>query len=247
MRLTTNTIASLKMPAGKSDHIAWDTEMPGFGVRLRGERKSFICQYRIGDQQRRESLGDVRKIKLDDARKIARQRFAQVELGTDPKARTNGTSPTLARVAGQYLIARQHAVRPSTYRAASDYLNVKWAPFHTRPIANITRAEVASRLQEIVANHGRVSAARARAYLSAMFGWAVREGLCDVNPVSNTNNPGAGLPSRDRVLTGDEIRTIWNACADDDAGRIIKLLILTACRRDEIARLSWSEVGSRRP
>src|SRR5262249_9200577 len=62
------------------------------------------------------------------------------------------------------------------------------------------------------------------------------------NPVNNTNNPAAGIPSRDRVLSPPEIKLIWDACGDDDAGRIVKLLILTACRRDEIGRLSWLEV-----
>ena len=55
--------------------------MPGFGVRLRGRSKRWVVQYRSERQQRRESLGDVRKVSLEDARKIARQRFAQVELG----------------------------------------------------------------------------------------------------------------------------------------------------------------------
>jgi integrase len=119
---------------------------------------------------------------------------------------------------------------------------VQWAPLRARPIAAITRAEIASRLQEVITAHGRVSAARARAYLSALFTWAVAEGLCDLNPVIGTNNPGAGIQSRDRVLTGAEIKTVWDACGDDDPGRIVKLLILTACRRDEIARLPWSEV-----
>ena len=58
--------------------------MRGFGVRLRGDKKTFLLQYRVGSQQRRESLGDVHRISLDDARAIARKRFAQVELGTDP-------------------------------------------------------------------------------------------------------------------------------------------------------------------
>jgi integrase len=97
-------------------------------------------------------------------------------------------------------------------------------------------------LQEIIVDHGRISASRARAYLSALLSWSVREGLCDVNVAVATNNPGAGLPSRDRVLSPPEIKLIWDACGDDDAGRIIRLLILTACRRDEIARLSWSEI-----
>jgi integrase len=244
MKLTTATVMSLTLQAGKSDHIEWDSDLPGFGVRLRRGGKSYVCQYRVGTQQRRESLGDVRKVRIEDAKKIARQRFASVELGVDPKPRTESaaTSPSLARVADLYLAARKDAVRPGTLAAAAHYFAVQWKPFRERPMAGIDRAAIAARLQEIVATHGRVSAARARAYLSALYGWAQREGLCDSNPVASTNNPGAGLPSRDRVLAPPEIKSIWDACGNDDPGRIIRLLALTACRRDEIARLSWSEV-----
>jgi integrase len=244
MKLTTAAVTALIMPAGKSDHIEWDDDLPGFGVRLRNDRKSFVCQYRIGARQRRESLGDVRKVRLEAARKIARQRFASVELGVDPKpsAPDAVASLSLARVADLYLAARKDVVRPNTYRAAAHYFAVQWKPFRERPIASINRAEIAARLQEIVVAHGRIAAARARAYLSALFAWSMREGLCDLNPVTGTNNPGAGLPSRDRVLSAAEIKIIWDACADDDAGRVVRLLVLTACRRDEIGRLSWSEV-----
>jgi integrase len=39
------------------------------------------------------------------------------------------------------------------------------------------------------------------------------------------------------------LRLIWNACADDDYGRIVKLLMLTGCRRDEVGALLWSELN----
>ena len=86
MKFTKEALAALALPAGKPDHIEWDEALPGFGVRLRGSTKPWVVQYRAGTQQRRESLGDVRKVGLEDARKIARQRFAQVELGGDPAA-----------------------------------------------------------------------------------------------------------------------------------------------------------------
>jgi hypothetical protein len=118
-------------------------------VRLRNGRKTYVIQYRLGTQQRRESLGDIRKVRLDDARKIARQRFASVELGVDPKVQTNGasTSPTLARAADLYLAARKDVVRPATHYAAGLYFSVQWAPLRARPIAAITRAEVAGRFR----------------------------------------------------------------------------------------------------
>ena len=63
----------------------------------------------------------------------------------------------------------------------------------------------------------------------------------DANPVAATNRPQEPV-SRDRVLSDGELREIWNACQDDDYGRIVKLLLLTGQRRDEIAALEWSEI-----
>ena len=84
MKLTKATLTTLK--TDKVDHVFWDDDLPGFGIRLRGPTRRWIIQYRIGRQQRRESLGDIRRVELEAARKIARQRFAQIELGVDPGA-----------------------------------------------------------------------------------------------------------------------------------------------------------------
>ena len=71
----------------------------------------------------------------------------------------------------------------------------------------------------------------------------MREGLCDSNPVVATNNPAAGVLSRDRVLTDDELTIVWRACQMlGIPGRIVRLLILLGCRRHEIGGLRWDEV-----
>ena len=75
-----------------------------------------------------------------------------------------------------------------------------------------------------------------------MFTWAMKEGMADGNPVLGTNDPIEGKQGRERVLTNAEIRIIWRHCRDDDFGRIVRLLLLTACRRDEIGSLRWGEV-----
>jgi integrase len=116
-----------------------------------------------------------------------------------------------------------------------------WKPLRDKPIEAIKRAEAAARLQELVQQNGRVAAARARGNLSALFTWAMKEGLCDANPVIGTNDPSAGIKPRERVLADDEIRAIWNACREDNSGRIVKLLLLTGCRREEIGALTWDE------
>jgi len=249
MKLTKDAVTALSLPPGKTDHFEWDEALPGFAVRLRGKTKTWVVQYRIGAQQRRESLGDVRKVTLEDARKIARQRFAQVELGVDPaaeRARARAATLSLAIVSSRYLEAKKDVMRPNTYRAAERYFRVHWKPLHARPIegaAKIGRADVAARLQELIKQHGRTSAARARDYLSAMYSWSMKEGLCEANPVLATNDPTAGRLPRDRVLSDHEIRIIWNACRDDSFGRIVKLLLLLGCRREEIGALKFDELS----
>jgi integrase len=104
------------------------------------------------------------------------------------------------------------------------------------------RADVALVLQDLIESKGRIGAARARTNLSGMFGWAMREGLCEANPVELTNNPEAGVLSRDRVLSDTELAAVWKACLDDDFGRIVRLLVLTGCRREEIGLLQWNEI-----
>ena len=75
-----------------------------------------------------------------------------------------------------------------------------WAPFAALPIGTITRPDVAARLQTLVKERGKVAAARARANLSALFSWAMREGLVDANPTIATNRPDLGTRPRERVL-----------------------------------------------
>jgi integrase len=111
-----------------------------------------------------------------------------------------------------------------------------------RPIEQVKRVEIAARLQELIKEHGRAGASAARRSLSSMFGWAMREGLCESNPIISTNDPNSGAQPRERVLSDSEIVRVWRACDDNHFGRIVKLLLLTGCRRNEICMLEWSDL-----
>jgi integrase len=245
MKLNDRSAEAAVLPAGKRDHVYWDDSMPGFGIRLRHSRKSWLAQYRVGSVQRRKSLGDIRKVKIDAARRHARKLFAQAELGIDPaaeRAKARFGATTLATIADRYLKSKKDVLRPTSYAAAVHNLNELWRALRDRPLEAIKRADIALRLQELAQGHGRAAAARARTHLSALFVWAMGEGLCDVNPVIGTNDPNKGAQARDRALSDAEIKAVWETCGDDDFSRIVKLLLLTGCRRDEIGALKWSEI-----
>jgi integrase len=113
------------------------------------------------------------------------------------------------------------------------------------PVDQIARKDVAARVVGIEREHGTVTAARARTTLSAFFTWAMGMGIVESNPVVATPAPEEDAP-RDRVLSNDELSAVWRACRDDDFGRIVKLLILTGCRRTEIGGMRWSELDLER-
>src|SRR5262249_30266028 len=150
---------------------------------------------------------------------------------------------TLKSIAENYLAIRKTELRPASYRVTKLYLlgSAYFGPLHTTTVGEITRADVAARLQAITRNSGLVTASRARSALSSLFSWAMGEGLCESNPVIGTNRPPDAAP-RERVLSDTEIAAIWAAAGDDEYGKIIKLQLILAARRSEIGGLRWSEI-----
>jgi integrase len=86
---------------------------------------------------------------------------------------------------------------------------------------------------------------KAHAALSSLFGWLQRRRRVERNPM--TELPAPSLPAtRDRVLSVDEIRRFWSATdkMKPPVGDVLRLLLLTGCRVNEITRLEWPEVSS---
>jgi integrase len=247
MKFTDSKVAQIPLPAGKAEHIEFDDNLPGFGVRVRsgGKRphRSFIVQYKIGAKQRRISLGNVAKLTLADAFKQARKIFGEVAHGRDPandRAETRAAaSLTLDAIIARYL--ESITLKPRTLAETERHLEKHWRPLHGLAVASIKRVHVASVLSAIAKSSGPVAANRARATLSAMFRWAIGEGLCDNNPVTGSTKRPENAP-RERALSDQEAAKLWLATSDGDYGRIIRLLMLTGCRRDEIGGLKWSEI-----
>jgi integrase len=228
------------------DSFIWDTKITGLGLRERDGHRTWIIQYRIGHQQRRQKIADAEHLTRSQARELAKKKLAEVALGRDPAAdkrrERKDAKFTLGVIIADYLKIKRAQVRDRTYEEVERYLEgAYWSALHGTPIAAITRRDVAAALQKMISKHGSTSAARARSALSAFYAWAMGEGLSDSNPVVGTNKPSEGEP-RERVLDDRELVAIWNAVSPFNYGRIIKLLILLGARREEIGGLRWDEV-----
>lgn len=255
MKLTNATVKSLKIEAGKSDLIAFDDELPGFGIRIRETgARTWIVQYKLGAKHRRITIGTPAMLDAAKARKTAGDLLAKVRLGHDPAGEKDAARASAVDTLGtavELFLKRQEArVRQGNLRERSlvetrRYLTTHWRPLHGLTLAKVVRANVAARLAQIATDNGETAAARARAALSAFFTWATREGLAEANPVVATNT-AIEYKERDRVLTDAELRAVWNALPDNQFGAIVKLLALTGQRRDEIAALRWAEIDLER-
>jgi integrase len=247
MRLTVKSADDLKLPIGKTDHIVFDDDITGFGIRLRdGGSRTWVYQYRIGSKQRRMVLGSAKSVPLKLARENAGKLEAKVRLGGDPamdkETARQEADNTLGALVDKYLEARKSVWRPRSEIEVRRHLTNHARPLHRLPITSVGQRDVATLLGSIANNSGNVTSNRVRASLYAFFGWVIREGvrLPEGNVVSYTNVREE--KSRDRVLSDAELKAIWAACLDDYSGAIIKLLMLTGQRVNEIAALRWDEV-----
>ena len=240
-------VAALALPAGKSELLEWDDDLPGFGVRLRdGGSKTWIIQYRVGRKQRRKTIGSVNAMDAATARKAAKKDLARVELGGDPQAhkveQRIKSADTFDVFKVQFLARQKKQLKPRSYEQIAMHLAKHWSSFNGVSVHEITKRAVASRLVKISEERGPYAANRARTTLSSFFAWAIGAGIVDANPVTGTHLQ-ADENSRDRVLGDEELADIWNACRDDDYGQIVRLLLLTATRRDEAGGMTKAEVN----
>ena len=122
-----------------------------------------------------------------------------------------------------------------------------------RPLAEIDGGDIYNVVEEarqrgvpgMAAKGEGPSEARARhlhSALSKMFSWLHRHRRIETNPVASVHPPDPG-GSRDRVLSAAEIVKFWKAAdAEPTFGPLLKLLLLTGCRLNEVAGMRRSEI-----
>jgi integrase len=259
MKLTDTKLAGLKLERGETDKIFIDDQIPGFGLRVReGGSRKFVLHYRIGGKQRRYTIGTPSTaLTVQEARNRANRALLEVADGEDPAAQkatakvdAKNSFKSVADDYIEFLKQRMAAgdLKPRSYVEIERHLLKHLKPLHPLVIGSVTRATVATRLREIARKNGAGAADRTRSNVSTFFGWAIGEGICENNPVDGTNRHSEYIErERSLILDGekpnyDELIAVWKAAPDSEFGKIVRLLILTLCRREEIGSMEWSEV-----
>lgn len=248
MKFTRETEVRAVVAKSTTEQFVWDDGMPGFGVRCRDGRGRYVIQFRVNGKQRRMTLGNIAKVTLADARKIAHKHFGTVAHDVDPTIARQAAKAAASQAFGDLIddfleYQREKGISASWLQATERALRRRFKCLHKLPVDLIDRAVIAKALDGIK-QHGKVAHDRDRSSLSAFFTWAVGKGRCKlINPVDGTLTASGPYKKRKRYLSKDEIRKVWNALDDyTNFGRVVKLLMLTGLRRCEIGDLVWAEV-----
>ena len=256
MKFTAKSLASFSAPKGKADHIEFDDALPGFGIRFRNGKASWIFQWSTGSgvarRTTRMKIGIYPSLPLQQARKIAAELNSKITLGHDPSAekreRIEEAADTFGQLAKDYLAAQEGRLSPTMVLELRRYLNEYAGPVHRLPVRKVNLKILAKLLDDFAKGDG-INTGRPRkgttvngmrSALSACFQWAMKKGRAESNPVVLTEQMEE--VSRKRFLSDYEIKIVWDSAGDDDYGSIIRLLILTGQRRDEISEMRWDEV-----
>ena len=233
-KITISTLAKL-------DGWIWDDRVIGLGARRQRNGCFYYLRYRWNGSQQMRSIGrHGSPWTPDTARTEARRLLGVLATGADPFAQPIAAETFGAEVE-RYLSRKQQTLKPRAYVEVVRYLQKYCAPLHKLPFAQIDRRTLAQTLLQIEGNSGPASRNRARTALSSLWSWAIQEGLCEINPVTGTGKADE-RGSRERVLTQEELRKLWRALGDGRFADIVRLLLLTGARRNEIGHLQWSEV-----
>ncbi len=224
-RLTDVSIRSIAPPAS-GQAIYRDIGSP---LQLRvtaGGAKTFFTTVGNG---RRHTIGRFGEVTLAEARDVARRVRAEKTLG-----RYSTRAVPLDRARTEYLA--QITVRQNT----RIYYERSLKRLPRRTLSDITPAD----LHRILDPLPLTSRIQTLASFRTFFGWCVRRDYLDRSPCEKLTAPKA--PARSRLLTDDEVRSIWIACEEPGIFEIIvRLLILTGQRRGEIGALRSSYVKDR--
>jgi len=112
-------------------------------------------------------------------------------------------------------------------------------------IYDLRRSDVAQMLDKIADKRGLVMADKALAWLRKAFNWyAGKDDKFNSPIVKGMARTKPRERARTRVLSDAELRVIWLLLAEAGTfGAMLKTLLLSAQRRDEVAHMKWKEIS----
>lgn len=249
-------ISKSTIDAMQKGDILVDTEVRGFVARrLPSGVVTYGFRYRVRGRQRWLALGVHGKLTAQSARKLAKKRAGEVADDRDPAAERHAESVQAAHARLSTVDALLDAfverhVRKKL-RSAGEVERVfdKYVRprIGTKSIYELRRRDIIELLDAIEDNHGPVMADRTLAHVRKAFNWHAARDDTFVPPiVRGMARTRAVERARKRILDDEEIRDLWRALDEAEVPKpypaLMRVLLLTAQRREEVSSMRWEEI-----
>lgn len=250
---TEDAVRKLKPKPGKQE-LWFDAKQPGLVLRVNwGGSKSWRVLYYVGGKTKSRGLGYFDKAGLAESDRIGVKRAR--ELAGEFKANLKEflsrppeqpPSATFKQVAEDFLKREVTGKLRSADQIESTLKKSVFPDWQDRPFEEIRRRDVTKLLDHIADNHGLRAADMALAHIRRMMNWFAARSDDYTSPiVKGMARTKPKERARKRVLTDDEIRTMWKACDREKTGTfgaLVKMTLLTAQRRTKVATMKFDDV-----
>jgi integrase len=253
-KLSEETVKRLPVPetGNKVHYFAGDVLQGaaaprGFGVRVTAAgARSFVLNYRIRGREHRFTIGAFPDWSALKAVREARSLRQRIDRGENPledrKPEVEGR--TVGDVLDDFI---ERYAKPKLRRwkeVESAFARLVKPEVGKLGIYELRRSHVAKMLDKIEDNSGPVAADRTRAYFRKALSWyGERDDQFNLGQAIVRVEPRANGTARSRVLSDDEIRSIWPVLGESGTfGSLLKALMLTAARRNEVAGMARGEI-----
>ena len=267
-KITKRTVDAA-MP-GERDRFTWDAELRGLGLKVTPKgRKVFVYQYRLHGTTRRFTIGPYgNPWTVDMARTRASELAVDVSKGRDPSAtrKAEKEAKTVADLCDLYLTDGCGTKKASTIATDKGRIERHIKPLLGRKrVKDVTTNDVRKFLSDVASGktvadvktgkHGRArvsggkgTATRTVGLLGSIFSFAVDGGLRPDNPVRGVkrfpdHRNERFLSPAELVRLGDALAAAEREGRNQVAINVIRLLVLTGCRKSEVLTLQWSHVN----
>jgi integrase len=244
-----------KPPSKRVEHP--DGKVAGlFFITQPSGATSWALRYRVEGASRKLTLGPFPTLSLKAARRKAEEERGNIARGEDPaaakqtsraaaKAERERETDLIEKVVEKF-IERYAKAKTRDWSETKRLLEKNALPkWKGRPLSTITPQQIHDLLDEITDRGAPIAANRVLAQLKVLGGWAVGRGIIEKNPFEGIKAPASEKDrARERVLNDVEIKQVWDAAEalGQPFGPIVKLLLLTGARRDEVASMEWREL-----
>jgi len=240
--LTDRFCATAKPAGGQRQTDYFDEGHPGLALRVSASAKGWSFFFTLAKARRRMSLGTYPATSLAVARTRVDEARAELEAGRDPRD-LRAKPQTFRSIAEEWLSREGSRLRTVPDRRAALGRAI-YPTLGERLIGDIRRSEIVRLLDEIEDERGPVSADKALELIRRIMNWhAARSDDFSSPIVRGMSRSKPHERARKRILTDDELRTVWRAAEElGPAGRYVRFLLLTGARRAEAAGMRWAEL-----